>query len=96
MKNEEFENIINEQKNLKSLPNNKLVEFMDLLSSDFESTKQTIINTTLYLDKLENLPKRTVIIDAQFIDGVGNHYELCDLVKTKEEVLNSVEKISND
>ena len=55
MKNEEFENIINEQKNLKSLPNNKLVEFMDLLSSDFESTKQTIINTTLYLDKLEEL-----------------------------------------
>ena len=50
----------------------------------------------LYLDKLENLPKRTVIIDAQFIDGVGNHYELCDLVKTKEEVLNSVEKINND
>jgi len=55
MKKEEFENIINEQKNLKTLPNNKLVEFMDLLSSDFESTKQTIINTTLYLDKLEEL-----------------------------------------
>ena len=55
MKNEEFENIINEQKNLKTLPNNKLVEFMDLLSSDFETTKQTIINTTLYLDKLEEL-----------------------------------------
>ena len=29
----------------KTLPNNKLVEFMDLLSSDFETTKQTIINT---------------------------------------------------
>lgn len=55
MKNEEFDNIINEQKNLKSLPNNKLVEFMDLLSSDFETTKQTIINTTLYLDKVEEL-----------------------------------------
>ena len=55
MKNEEFQNIINEQKNLKTLPNNKLVEFMDLLSSDFETTKQTIINTTLYLDKLEEL-----------------------------------------
>jgi hypothetical protein len=55
MKNEEFEKIVNEQKNLKSLPNDKLVEFMDLLSSDFESTKQTIINTTLYLDKIEEL-----------------------------------------
>ena len=55
MKNEEFENIVKEQKNLKSLPNDKLVEFMNLLSSDFESTKQTIINTTLYLDKIEEL-----------------------------------------
>ncbi len=55
MKNEEFENIVTEQKNLKSLPNDKLVEFMNLLSSDFELTKQTIINTTLYLDKIEEL-----------------------------------------
>lgn len=55
MKNEEFENIVLEQKNLKSLPNTQLVEFMDLLSSEFESTKQTIINTTLYLDKIEEL-----------------------------------------
>jgi hypothetical protein len=55
MKNEEFEIIVNEQKNLKSLPNTKLVEFMELLSSDFELTKQTIINTTLYLDKIEEL-----------------------------------------
>ena len=35
MKNEEFQNILEEQKNLKDLPNTKLVEFMDLLSSDF-------------------------------------------------------------
>jgi len=60
MKKEEFENIINEQKNLKSLPNNKLIEFMDLLSSDFETTKQTIINTTLYLDKIEELYNSTL------------------------------------
>ena len=55
MKKEEFENIINEQKNLKTLPNNKLVEFMDLLSSDFELTKQSIITSTIYLDKVEEL-----------------------------------------
>jgi hypothetical protein len=55
MKNEEFQNIIAEQKNLKDLPNTKLVEFMDLLSSDFESTKQSIINSTIYLDKIEEL-----------------------------------------
>jgi hypothetical protein len=55
MKNEEFQHIIEEQKNLKDLPNTKLVEFMDLLSSDFESTKQSIINSTIYLDKIEEL-----------------------------------------
>jgi hypothetical protein len=55
MKNEEFQNIIAEQKNLKDLPNTKLVEFMDLLSSDFETTKQSIINSTIYLDKIEEL-----------------------------------------
>jgi hypothetical protein len=69
MKNEEFENIINEQKNLKSLPNNKLVEFMDLLSSDFETTKQTIINTTLYLDKIEELYNNTLKVYQERNNG---------------------------
>jgi endonuclease III-like uncharacterized protein len=55
MTNEEFQNIVDEQKNLKDLPNTKLVEFLDILSLDFESTKQTIINSTLYLDKVEEL-----------------------------------------
>jgi hypothetical protein len=55
MKNEEFQNILEEQKNLKDLPNTKLVEFMDLLSSDFELTKQSIITSTIYLDKVEEL-----------------------------------------
>ena len=60
MKKEEFENIIKEQSNLKNLPNQKLVEFMDLLSSDFEGTKQNIINSTLYLDKIEELYNNTL------------------------------------
>jgi hypothetical protein len=55
MKNEEYQNIVEEQKNLKDLPNTKLVEFMDLLSSDFELTKQSIITSTIYLDKIEEL-----------------------------------------
>ena len=55
MKHEEFQHIVEEQKNLKDLPNTKLIEFMDLLSSDFELTKQSIINSTVYLDKLEEL-----------------------------------------
>jgi hypothetical protein len=60
MKKEEFENIIKEQPNLKNLPNQKLVEFMDLLSSDFEGTKENIINSTRYLDKVEELYNNTL------------------------------------
>lgn len=55
MKAEEFEKIINEQTDLKNLPNTTLASYMDLLSEDFEMTKQSIINQTLYLDKLEEL-----------------------------------------
>jgi hypothetical protein len=55
MLKEEFENIINEQANLKNLPNTTLVNFMDLLSDDFEKTKDNIIKQTIYLDKLEEL-----------------------------------------
>jgi len=60
MEKEKFENIIKEQSNLKNLPNQKLVEFMDLLSSDFELTKESIINSTRYLDKLEELYNNTL------------------------------------
>jgi hypothetical protein len=60
MRKEEFEIIIKEQSNLKNLPNQKLVEFMDLLSSDFEGTKQNIIDSTLYLDKVEELYNNTL------------------------------------
>jgi hypothetical protein len=55
MKKEEFEKIVAEQPNLKDLPNTELVNFMDLLSSDFELTKDSIIKHTLYLDKIEEL-----------------------------------------
>ena len=52
---EDFENIINEQGNLKNLTNTTLVKYMDLLSSDFEVTRENIIKETIYLDKLEEL-----------------------------------------
>jgi hypothetical protein len=55
MNKEEFENIINGQSNLRNLPNTTLSNFMDLLSQDFELTKDNIINQTIYLDKLEEL-----------------------------------------
>jgi hypothetical protein len=41
--------------NLKDLPNSKLVEYLDLLSTDFEITKESIIKSTFYLDKVEEL-----------------------------------------
>jgi len=60
MKDEKFEEIINEITNLKDLPNTKLVEYLDLLSSDFEFTKDSIIKSTLYLDKVEELYNRVL------------------------------------
>ena len=33
---------------------------MDLLSSDFEATKENIINSTRYLDKVEELYNNTL------------------------------------
>ena len=60
MKKEEFENIVNLQSNLKEQPNSKLIEAMDILTTDFELTKENIINLTIYLDKLEELYNNTL------------------------------------
>ena len=55
MVNEEFENIVKELGDLKNLPNTKLIEIMDKLTTDFDLTKNNIIGLTLYLDKVEEL-----------------------------------------
>lgn len=55
MNKEEFENIIKDLGDIKNLPNNKLIEIMDKLTTDFEVTKNNIINLTIYLDKVEEL-----------------------------------------
>ena len=60
MKKEEFENIVNLQNNLKEQPNSKLIDAMDILTTDFELTKENIINLTMYLDKLEELYNNTL------------------------------------
>jgi phage terminase Nu1 subunit (DNA packaging protein) len=60
MKDEKFKEILDSQLLLKDLPNTKLVEFMDLLSYDFDSTKESIIKSTLYLDKVEELYDRVL------------------------------------
>ena len=60
MKDEKFKEILDSQLLLKDLPNTKLVEYMDLLSSDFDATKDSIIKSTLYLDKVEELYDRVL------------------------------------
>jgi hypothetical protein len=60
MKDEKFKEILDTQTNLKDLPNSKLVEYLDLLSTDFEITKESIIKSTLYLDSVEELYNRVL------------------------------------
>ena len=55
MNKEEFENILKLQSELKDQPNSKLIEVMDKLTTEFDLTKDTIIKSTLYLDKVEEL-----------------------------------------
>jgi hypothetical protein len=60
MKDEKFKEILDDQSSLKDLPNTKLVEYLDLLSYDFDSTKESIIKSTLYLDSVEELYNRVL------------------------------------
>ncbi len=69
MKDEKFTEILDSQLSLKDLPNTKLVEYMDLLSSDFESTKESIIKSTLYLDKVEELYDRLLKVYQERNNG---------------------------
>ena len=55
MNKEEFENIIELQKELKDQPNSKLIEVMERLTTEFDLTKESIFNSTIYLDKVEEL-----------------------------------------
>jgi hypothetical protein len=69
MKDEKFKEILDSQLSLKDSPNTKLVEYMDLLSSDFESTKESIIKSTLYLDKIEELYDRVLKVYQERNNG---------------------------
>ena len=60
MKKEEFEKIVQELEDLKNLPNNKLIEVMDALTTEFELTKNSIIGLTLYLDKVEEFYNKSL------------------------------------
>jgi hypothetical protein len=52
MTTEEFDTILKEQGELKNLPNSRLIEMMDKLSTDFDLTRTNIINLTMYLDSV--------------------------------------------
>ena len=60
MTKEEFEKIVQELGDLKSLPNNKLIEVMDTLTTEFELTKNNIIGLTFYLDKIEEFYNKSL------------------------------------
>lgn len=49
----ELETIVSQLPNLKNLPNNVLINFMDLLTTDFEDTKKKILESTYHLDSVE-------------------------------------------
>jgi hypothetical protein len=51
----ELESIITQKSNFKNLPNNVLIDYLDKLSTEFEITKQRIIDGTLHLDKVEEI-----------------------------------------
>jgi phage terminase Nu1 subunit (DNA packaging protein) len=55
MTKEELDEIIDSQKDLKNIPNSTLISQMDLLTQDFDDTKEKIISMTYYLDKVEEL-----------------------------------------
>jgi hypothetical protein len=69
MTKEKFESILTESSDLKSLSNSKLIENMDVLSTEFDETKTNIINMTVYLDKLEELYNKTLLEYESRNDG---------------------------
>ncbi len=48
----------------------------------------------MYIDRIHNNENGLTLISGEFTDNNGNKYELYDWVTTKEEVLNSIEKIN--
>jgi hypothetical protein len=53
MTNLEFKTIQSQIPNLKNLPNNILVNYMDFLTKEFEDTKQKLLELTYHLDTTE-------------------------------------------
>lgn len=47
----------------------------------------------MYIDRIHNNENGLTLIGGEFTDSDGNKYEFYDWLKTREEVLNSIEKI---
>lgn len=60
---------MNEQKNLKDLPNTSLVNQLDIISEEHDRIKKVIIESTLYLDQLEELYNNVYKVYKQRTDG---------------------------
>jgi hypothetical protein len=60
MTKEELIEIKEQQKDLKNLPNSKLVEIMDKLSLEFDETKENLIKYTYHLDNIELMYNSTL------------------------------------
>jgi flagellar motor switch protein FliG len=55
MTQEEFKILVEVAKDAKNVPNTRLEQTMDQLSKEFETTKQSILGLSFYLDKIEEL-----------------------------------------
>ena len=55
MTQEEFKILVEVAKDAKNVPNMMLEQTMDQLSKEFETTKQSILGLSFYLDKIEEL-----------------------------------------
>lgn len=55
MEKQDYDKILQQISDLKNIPNNKLVDWMDKLNSEFEMKKSEIIKLTLELDNVELL-----------------------------------------
>jgi len=55
MTQQELKVLIEVAKDSKNVPNNRLEQTMDKLAEEFESTKQSILGLSVYLDKIEEL-----------------------------------------
>lgn len=68
MTQEEFKILVEVAKDAKNVPNMRLEQTMDQLSKEFETTKQSILGLSFYLDKIEEL-YNTMLKECQERNG---------------------------